>query len=132
MNPTIGRIVHYTLGQSDAEQINRRRTSEHAIREDIEDGTWPKGAQAHIGNEARVGQVLPAIVVAVWSPRCVNLQLFLDGNDTLWLTSREVSDSGEPQDFRWHWPEQVAKASAATTAAASAMASAGEADTNEA
>ncbi|HEY1034625.1 MAG TPA: hypothetical protein VGE09_06560 [Pseudoxanthomonas sp.] len=115
MNPTIGRTVHYTLGPSDADAINKRRQETQ-----------------HYGNEARAGQVYPAVIVAVWSPTCVNLHVILDGPDAYWATSRNPSKTGESNQFEWHWPEQVAKASAATTAAASAMASAGEADTNEA
>lgn len=101
---TIGRTVHYTLSEEDAAAINRRRTNPGSIAKRISEALWPIGAQAHIGNEARAGQVLPAVVVAVWGPRCVNLQVTLDGTDTYWATSRDVSTTGEPAPACWHWP----------------------------
>ncbi len=101
MNATLGRIVHYVLSAQDAEQINRRRTTGPAIAERIPSGAWPVGAQAHIGNAAREGQHVAAIVVAPNSDTC-NLQCFLDGNDAFWaLSAREGTEPGT-----WHWPER--------------------------
>jgi hypothetical protein len=105
MDVTIGRIVHYTLTDQDAVEINRRRTTGMKIAERIKLNTetssaWPLGAQAHIGNEAKAGAVVPMIVVAVWSPTTINGQAFLDGNDTLWVTSATY---GEMQ-HQWKWP----------------------------
>jgi hypothetical protein len=35
-----------------------------------------------------VQKVLPAMVVAVWSEKCINLKVFVDGNlEDLWVTS---------------------------------------------
>lgn len=45
------------------------------------------------------------MIVRVWDePQVtVNLQVFLDGNDTLWATSRqEGAEIGQ-----WAWPERV-------------------------
>ena len=107
MKASVGRIVHYTLSSSDAEQINRRRTTGAAILERIHTGAWPLGAQAHIGNEASEGQVYPAMIVRVWGDSgCSNLQVFLDGNDTFWATSRNQAD-GEPSPLHWNWPPRV-------------------------
>lgn len=84
MKPGIGRIVHYTLGESDVANINTRR------------GT------ASAGNRAEVGQVYPAMIVRVWGDApgsCVNLQVFLDGPDTEWVTSRAVGMG--PGTYAW-------------------------------
>lgn len=115
---TTGRIVQYTLSQEDADAINRRRTTGGAIAERINDGTWVEGAQAHIGNKVLAGDIRPAIVVREWSPErpeMVNLQVFLDGTDVYWATSRLQAD--EPQLGCWNWPAQVV----ATQRAAGAM-----------
>lgn len=101
MKPTIGRIVHYVLSQSD----------------DVH-----TGEQFYRNAE---GQIVPAIVVAVWSESCVNLVVFLDGYNhghdkvrnpdkpggfehvaavNRWVTSRTYSESGQPGT--WHWPPQ--------------------------
>lgn len=90
MKPSIGRIVHYTLTQPDADQINRQRA----------DGT------PHTGNHAQEGDVYPAMIVRIFGETpesAVNLQVFLDGNDTFWATSRTLGDG----PFHWAWPERV-------------------------
>lgn len=110
--PSIGRIVHYRLTADDAEQINRRRTTgaeiAARIRQEIVDQSggfakaWPLGAQAHIGNEVAEGDVFPMLVVKVWGSTptsAVNGQVFLDGNDVFWATSRSVGD--QPGTFSW-------------------------------
>lgn len=109
MKATIGRIVHYRLSESDVRAITRRRTDGASIHSRIEAGTWPTGAQAHIGNTHHVGQVVPAIIVQVWPNEYgpdhdgINAQAFLDGNDQLWLTSvREGSEPGQ-----WMWPARA-------------------------
>lgn len=75
------RIVSYTLSASDAEQVNRRR------RDAANFPNPQSGAVVHTGNEARPGDVRPMIIVQVWAVGLVNGQVFLDGNDTLWVTS---------------------------------------------
>jgi len=113
MTPTIGRIVLYTLSAQDAEQINRRRTTGTAIAERMSYDSgdpmmkaWPAGAQAHIGNEAREGQTVPATVVAVWSDTCVNLHCLLDGTDAYWATSRNLGNEMNVNGF-WLWPTRA-------------------------
>lgn len=111
MNPTIGRIVHYMLNSQDAEQINRRRTTSAAIRERIEADKWPLGAQAHMGNAVEAGQVYPMLIVRVCGDdpvSAVNGQVFLDGNDIFWATSRQqvVADSTDKQGL-WFAPPRV-------------------------
>lgn len=109
MKPTVGRIVHYKLSQQDAEAIASRRTTGNSIHSRMEAGTWPEGAQAHIGNPHQAGQIVPLLVVVVWPNEYgpdfdgVNGQAILDGNDTLWITSaREGTELGQ-----WSWPERV-------------------------
>jgi len=72
----VGQTVLYTLTDQDAEQINS----------DL-------GYVAHVGNQAEAGQVLPMIIVRTWGDTpesSVNGQVFLDGNSTLWVTSRSA------------------------------------------
>lgn len=89
--PSPGRIVLYALTAVDAEQINRRR-------EDAEDHQATRaadGAQVHVGNCAFEGDQLAALIVRVCTSNeapTVNAQVFLDGNDTLWITSRPQAD----------------------------------------
>ena len=85
-------IVNYKLSAENAVQINRRRTTSASIVERIKEKIWPTGAQAHIGNEAKEGQILPMVIVGIWSDTCVNGQVFLDGNDTFWVTSASKGD----------------------------------------
>lgn len=106
MQPTTGRIVHYKLTAEQAEQVNRRRTTSSSIAARAEDRAWPLGAQAHIGNHASPGDVLPLVIVRVWPDEFgagkpgVNGQVLLDGNDTLWVTSAaEGNEAGQ-----WSWP----------------------------
>lgn len=123
MTPTTGRIVLYTLTDEDAAAVNRRRTSGKSIEQRLRLGTagyhaepgpsdlraWPAGAQAHIGNPASAGDVVPLLVVRVWPNEFgdgvpgVNGQAFLDGNDVLWITSaREGTTPGT-----WAWPART-------------------------
>jgi hypothetical protein len=61
------------------------------------------------------GESRPAVVVAVWGPTCVNLQVFLDGsNDTGDETADGVRwaqcvyfDPTGTGFGTWHWPERV-------------------------
>jgi hypothetical protein len=111
MKPTIGRIVHYKLSESDAAAINVRRRDFRAFEASHEHphkpGTPPAtGHIAHYGNDVAAGDVFPAAVVRVWDDGKVNLQVFLDGNDAFWATSREQGE--EPGC--WEWPQREAEA----------------------
>lgn len=105
MDITVGRTVLYTLSEQDAIEINRRRTNGGSIYDRMhqEPPAWPAGAQAHIGNDARVGQVFPAVATRIWGPTATNFTVFLDGSDTYWATSR--SEGTEPGT--WAWPARV-------------------------
>lgn len=84
MKPTIGRIVHYTLSEGDVANILARR------------------GDAHLGDRVEAGQVYPAMIVRIWGDAptsVVNLQVFLDGRDTEWVTSRAVGMG--PGTFAW-------------------------------
>lgn len=91
MQPTIGCIVHYTLGAEDvaaAVAKLRRSPAGHVI-----------GA-----NEPRAGDACAAVIVRVWgtgtpSESC-NLQVLLDSDTQLWVTSRY---EGEGLGT-WAWP----------------------------
>ncbi len=86
--PTIGRIVHYKLTKGDAQEIQRKRLQ--------------AGHATFSGNTAAEGDVFPALIVRVWDePKpSVQLQVFPDGNDTYWATSRyEGAEAGQ-----WAWP----------------------------
>lgn len=112
MKPTIGRIVNYILSDQDSVEINRRRTTVTKIAERIKKNTeetsaWPLGAQAHIGNEAHAGDIYPMLIVRIWSETCVNGQVFLDGNDSLWATSATFDNGENPVTRTWHWPPRV-------------------------
>ena len=72
MTAALGQIVLYTLNESDAYYANRSREID--------------SPPELTGNRVHAGTAYPAIVVAhSESGRC-NLQVFLDGNDTLWVT----------------------------------------------
>jgi hypothetical protein len=87
--PTIGRIVHYRLSETDAKSIERHR-------DDRDDES---------SNQARAGDVLPAIVVRTFGDTlAVNLRVFLDGADMHWATSRGYSVQTEGC---WFWPPRV-------------------------
>lgn len=113
MTPSIGRVVHYTLTEQDAQAINKRRTDYDLFRRQFSGPSAPgtagaDGHQAHVGNRAEEGQVFPADVVRVFPGGSevngvCNLQVKLDGNDTYWATSRVEGD----KPGTWAWPPRV-------------------------
>lgn len=96
--------MHYVLSPEDAFKINGRRTNGAVIQDRILEDKWSIGAQAHIGNTVTAGDVLPAMVVRVLPGEQVNLQVFLDGNDVFWVTTRAEAAPGRTEPGRWHWP----------------------------
>ena len=108
--PSIGRIVHYALNEHDAKSTNKRRDDAHksAI------AATNSGAQVHYGSTAHEGEVLPAIITYVHSVMSINAQVFLEGNDTLWITARPLYDDSvdegsevSPLPGYWCWPPRV-------------------------
>ena len=99
MIPSIGRLVHYTLTADDAKQVNQRRKDAAANRQKHRDDAL--GYAAHTGNEAAEGDIYPMLIVRCWGTTpesSVNGQVFLDGNDTLWVTSAGQGDG--PRQWR--------------------------------
>lgn len=105
--PSIGRIVHYKISEQDAAQINKRRKDAHNLNgAGVTLASQGLGPQIHIGNDVTAGDIYPALVVRRWSDvptSVIQLQVFLDGNDTFWATSVPEGD-GERQ---WSWPPRV-------------------------
>lgn len=87
--PTMNRIVNYRVSARDVEQIVRQRSASQYV--------------SH-GNEVNVGDVFPMMVIRAWKPgdaeHTINGQAFLDGNDTLWVTTATEGD----KPGQWHWP----------------------------
>lgn len=100
--PSIGRIVLYTLNEHDAESINKRRrdaAGSGIVRQE-------SGAQVHHGNNVAAGDEYPLVITRVWGSQpgaAINGQVLLDGNDTLWVTSRTEGEG----PFSWRWPPRV-------------------------
>jgi hypothetical protein len=105
--PNIGRIVHYTLTEQAAAQINKRRADARNLNAaGVTLASQGLGPQIHIGNSVAAGDVFPAIVVRRWSDvptSVIQLQVFLDGNDTYWAAS--VPEGDAPGN--WSWPPRV-------------------------
>jgi hypothetical protein len=92
-SPSPGRIVLLKITAEHAEQINQRRQA---------------AGLTNASNTAKEGDTYPLVVVRVWPDEYgpgipgVNGQAFLDGPDTLWVTSaREGEGLGE-----WSWPKR--------------------------
>ena len=99
-----GRIVYFVFNEQCAAEVMRRRTTAKSIAERIGSSppAWPTGAQAHIGNEVKAGDIYPAMVLRVWGESgCSNLKVFLDGSDEYWATSINYDAAKAP--FSWHW-----------------------------
>ena len=95
----VGQRVLFTIGASDAQAINRRRSDFQAFAKEHVPAPAPgepgaSGHQAHVGNSAREGDQYPAVVVRVFDPSSTtaNLQVSLDGNDTYWATSATLGE----------------------------------------
>lgn len=97
MKPSVGRIVHYMLDESDAERISGRRAA--------------VGDLHNVGNAAQAGQVFPMVITRVWGDdplSAVNGQVFLDGNDCYWATSKQqVAGDSVDQQGLWFAPPFV-------------------------
>lgn len=98
----IGDIVLFTMTEQQATDINRRRTSTTSIKSRLQEGTWPPGAQAHIGSYVKPDNEFPAIVVRVHgtAPGQVSLKVMLDGSDDYWCMALpgKVPGTYRPRD----------------------------------
>lgn len=97
MDISLGQIVLYTVSAQQADNINKRRT------DGVQFPNPQSGAVVHVGNQVSEGDVFPLMVTRVWVGNAVNGQLFLDGNDHLWVTS---ASEGAGPGF-WFWPPRV-------------------------
>ncbi len=89
MQLSLGRIVHYKLTAGDVDHIERN---------------LPASRGHQVRNAVSEGQVLPAMVVAIFgSDSTANLKVFLDGEDCYWATSRTLGDG----PGHWTWPPRV-------------------------
>lgn len=87
MKPTIGRIVHY---KPSAERVD-------ALHE--------------LG--CNHPEIMPAVIVAVWSDECVNLKVLVDGPAAdMWVTSANRGD----ETGQWNWPKIVPENDQSTAA----------------
>lgn len=95
MVPSVGRIVHYRLCESDVAQIVARRNRHVTeVHWKNEHGEGIRVERSFDGNAPHAGDVYPMLITRVWSEKptaadCVQGQVFLDGNDTLWKTSAQ-------------------------------------------
>jgi hypothetical protein len=105
--PTIGRIVRYTLTEHDAEAINRSRAGAQNLNAaGVTLASQNLGPQIHIGNAVHEGEVYPLVITRTWGDQpgsAVNGQVLLDGNDTLWVSSRNGGDGAG----QYAWPTRV-------------------------
>jgi hypothetical protein len=103
MLPTVSSIVHYVLTQEDADSINKRRNDARALPRSLRED----GVQIHFGNPVAEEDFFPMIVVKVWPDGLINGQVFLDGNDTLWVTSVSPATLDDGYLGRWSWPPRI-------------------------
>lgn len=117
--PTLGRIVWYKMANWCAEEVNRRR--KHAYDSIDYHRHYKRGTQVHQGNSVEAGKLYPAMIVAVWGDApdsCVNLKVFLDGSDDLWVTSVKVGEDDHTYQWMPFQKWQAAKTEAAEKPAA--------------
>jgi hypothetical protein len=86
MIPAVGRLVHYTLTEHDATQINKRREdSKNQNAAGVTLASQELGAVIHVGIGVKTGEVYPLVITRVWGDQegsGVNGQVLLEGNDT--------------------------------------------------
>lgn len=121
MIPSVGRIVHYQLSEGDVHAIHRQRalrskvvaeaTNVSALESELRKASfWEFGFG---GNAVSEGDIYPALIVRTWGSfaleAAVQLQVFLDGGDTYWATSRQQTShkDNSPEFGRWHQPVRV-------------------------
>lgn len=88
----VGKVVHYVLNQSTVDSINAQRIKEGGQR----------------GNSVSIGDHVPMMIIRIWPNEYgdepgVNGQCFLDGVDSLWVTSAREDKAAKPGT--WHFVE---------------------------
>lgn len=87
--PTVGRIVHYALTETDAATINNTGQRVHCDDADV-----------------KAGDKIPMIITRVFgedADSAVNGQVFLDGSDTLWIRSTSAGEG----NGKFTWPNRA-------------------------
>jgi len=98
--PSPGRIVSYTVTADQAREINNRRA--HADAHRAMHKSAANGTVIHMGSTVTEGRRFPMIITAVHGDAptsAINGQVFLDGNDSLWVTSVTLGD--QPGNYSW-------------------------------
>jgi len=97
-----GRIVHYVLNELDTERIieQRERQTGASGVVSIAAGNLPKAGE-HVA--MMIVRVFPHVIGNDDSG--INGQCLLDGNDSLWVTSRKFDEGKSPGT--WHWIEKA-------------------------
>lgn len=98
---SIGDLIRYTLTADDAETANRRRVpGEPQQTYDMYAGKYVsegKGRIIHHGSQVSEGDEFTAMVVRVNNhddgANTVNLHVFLDGNDALWIEDYSIPET---------------------------------------
>jgi len=120
-----GRHVLYMLNKADADYLasQRKLVREAIVAQPPEQVTDPLAFQKtqvqantdlayaiRSGNAAEEGTVYPGIIVSPWNGPHANIQVFLDGTDSYWATSRSEFHAEGPADpdvlygqGRWHF-----------------------------
>lgn len=91
MTPSPGRIVLYRLSDQDVAQARMDRQTSGSTKR---------------GNPLSAGDIFPMMITKVWGPTeesAVQGQVFLDGNDALWVTSRVQGD----EIGQWYGPPRA-------------------------
>lgn len=118
ITPSLGRIVLYRLDEYDAAAIRHRRGQRVEASDLTVEGLRSIVTVFAAGNNPAAGDVYPMVITRVWGPTpesAANGQVLLDGDDTLWVTSRSqwVTDPGEERtvealpEGRWMAPPRV-------------------------
>lgn len=99
---TNGRVVHYVISDSDAQEINARRYAA-----DIPKDEKIEAIQYHVGSVVNAGDHCAMVITRVHNAEIglINGKVLLDGIDDHWVTSRSYSDEKMPGS--WHWIEKA-------------------------
>jgi hypothetical protein len=109
--PSVGRIVHYQMTSYDCTMLKEQRASLELKTDPKSIGGFSTKLAAE-GNGYKEGEIVAAVIVRTWGDSVessCNLQLLLDGNDSMWKTS--VSQTSHPDNApefgRWSVPPRA-------------------------
>ncbi len=91
----LGSRLIYCLSTDDVEAINRRRIEPSEIHAGLMTGSWPRGAQAHVGPPVHAGEYYPLDVVVInqsAEKTFVGGKVWLPGSDMLYIINAEEGD----------------------------------------